>query len=561
MGEPKSYSSQPPASSVEQKPPADGGNNPQPFHFWMIIFSLCLLAFISALDVMIITTALPTIIADVGGSTQYVWIANSFVIASTVLQPLVGQLANVLGRKPPTVTSIALFIVGSAMAGAAHGPGLLIAGRSVQGIGAGGMYVLIDIVCCDLVPLRERGKYLGIVNSTAAIAAAIGPVIGGALAQANWRWIFFMNIPICAVPLTALLLFMRMKKGESNGQSRILQIDYVGNIIFVPSMIALIFGLVTGDIQYPWSSWRIILPIVIGGIGWIVFHVYQHFAAYPSVPSRLFGNRTSAAAFGLTFLTSIITQGISYFLPVYFQSVQGVTAFRSGVWFLPLAIGTLVSAVIAGVLLSQFGTYRPLHAVAFACSILAFGLLTTLDGNTPNVAWAFFELIAAAGAGIPVSSLLPAIMAALPESDVAASTAVFSFIKTFGYIWGVTIPSVIFNAVIDKNLGLISSEEIRGQLRNGGAYSFASQGHRVEHEVDPALWSEVERVYLLGLDAIWWFCLAIAAIGFICVGLERGLTLRTELETEYGLDDGKPKENGSQEEDGYPLTDIAQQTS
>ena len=551
----------PSASSVDPKLAAESpATKTQQFRFWTIIFSLCLLAFISALDAMIITTALPTIVADIGGSKQYVWIANSFVIASTVLQPLVGQLANVLGRKPPSLVSVALFIIGSAVAGAAHTPGMLIAGRSVQGVGAGGMYVLIDIVCCDLVPLRERGKYLGIVNSTAAIAAAIGPVIGGALAQANWRWIFFMNIPICAVPLTALLLFMRMKRGERTGKSRARQIDYVGNLIFVPSMIALIFGLVTGDIEYPWSSWRVILPLVIGGVGWIVFHVHQHFASYPSVPSRLFGNRTSATAFGLTFLTSVTTQAISYFLPVYFQSVQGVTAFRSGVWFLPLAIGTLVSAVVAGVLLSQFGAYRPLHAAAFACSILAFGLLTTLDGNTPTVAWTFFELIAAIGAGVPVSTLLPAVMAALPESDVAASTAVFSFIKTFGYIWGVTIPSVIFNSVINRNLDHITSEDLRDQLRDGAAYSFASQGHLIEHEVDPVLWGEVEEVYLRALDAIWWFSLAIAVIGFLCVGLERGLSLRTELDTEYGLDDGKPEaKNHHQEEDGVPLTDVTRQ--
>ncbi|RYP83582.1 hypothetical protein DL769_001336 [Monosporascus sp. CRB-8-3] len=516
-------------------------NKIQQTRFWIIIFSLSLLAFISALDVMIITTALPTIVAEIGGTSQFVWIANSFVIASCVLQPLIGQLANILGRKTPTVVSVAAFIVGSTMAGSANGPDLLIAGRTIQGVGAGGMYVLIDIVCCDLVPLRERGKYLGIVNSTAAIAAAIGPVIGGVMAASNWRWIFYMNIPICAVPFVALLLFMRMKKAESGNQPKLRQIDFIGNVLFIPSMVAVIFGLVTGGIEFPWSSWRVILPLVIGAVGWIAFHIHQHFAIYPSVPSRLFGNRTSAAAFALTFLTSVITQAISYFLPVYFQSLQGNTVDRSGVNFLPLAIGTLVSAVVAGVLLSRFGTYRFMHAVSFACSILACGLLTTLDGNTPTVAWAFFELIAAAGAGIPVSTLLPAIMAALPESDVAASTAAFSFIKTFGYIWGVTIPSVVFNAVVNNNLGIVTSTEVRDQLANGGAYSFASRAHHLERVLDASLWSQVETVFVRGLDAIWWFSLAVAIIGLFTVGLERRLELRTELDTEYGLDDARPK--------------------
>lgn len=155
------------------------------FRFWAIFVALCLLAFISALDVAIITTALPSITADIGGASQYVWIANSFVIASSVLQPLTGQLANILGRRTPLVASTLLFALGSGIAGGAKNPEMLISGRCVQGIGAGGIYVLLDIVCCDLVPLRERGKYLGLMFSWSGLAAALGPVLGGVLADAN----------------------------------------------------------------------------------------------------------------------------------------------------------------------------------------------------------------------------------------------------------------------------------------------------------------------------------------------------------------------------------------
>lgn len=143
--------------------------------FWMTIVALSLLSFISALDVTIIATALPLISEEIGGARDYVWIANSFVFASAVLQPLIGQLANILGRKLPLITSILLFMLGSGLAGGARNPAMLITGRTVQGLGAGGIYVLIEIVCCDLVPLRERGKYLAIVNVWAAVAAALGP--------------------------------------------------------------------------------------------------------------------------------------------------------------------------------------------------------------------------------------------------------------------------------------------------------------------------------------------------------------------------------------------------
>ncbi|KAI1455401.1 major facilitator superfamily domain-containing protein [Annulohypoxylon moriforme] len=224
------------------------------FRFWGTFVALCLLSFISALDVAIITTALPDITASVGGASQYVWIANSFVVASAVLQPLTGQLANALGRRGPLIVLTALFALGSGVSGGARNAAMLIAGRVVQGVGAGGINVLLDIVCCDLVPLRERGKYLGLMFSWSGVAAALGPPVGGALAQSNWRWIFWLNLPVCGLALVALLFFMRVKTGGpisadpgvQAGQSekgkhrrimveRLKRLDYLGNALFTLS--------------------------------------------------------------------------------------------------------------------------------------------------------------------------------------------------------------------------------------------------------------------------------------------------------------------------------------
>jgi MFS family permease len=172
--------------TAHRDPPLKSSHGPR---FWGIFVSLCLLSFISALDVAIITTALPKVTADIGSTEQdYVWIANSFVVASSVVQPLCGQLADIFGRRIPLLVSTMLFALGSGIAGGANSVDMMIAGRTVQGVGAGGVYVLLDIVCCDLVPLRERGKYLGLMNSWAGVAAGIGPVVGGVLADSNWRW-------------------------------------------------------------------------------------------------------------------------------------------------------------------------------------------------------------------------------------------------------------------------------------------------------------------------------------------------------------------------------------
>ncbi|KAI5865349.1 MFS general substrate transporter [Durotheca rogersii] len=522
--------------------------------FWGIFASLCILAFICALDVIIISTALPTITAVIGGGSQYVWIANSFVVASAVVQPLVGQLADIFGRQNPLIACTALFVLGSGIAGGASSAAMLIGGRTVQGVGAGGLYVLLDIVCCDLVPLRERGKYVGLMNSFAGVAAALGPPVGGAIAQTDWRWIFYLNIPICGVALCGTFLFMRMKKGSQSqhtGKSRLLRIDYVGNSIFIPSAIAVLLGLVMGGVDHPWSSWQVILPLVLGGVGWIAFHIQQKFTSHPSLPGHLFGHRTSAIGLILTFISSVVVQAIGYFLPVYFQALKGATVLESGTFFLPYAIGTLFFAVIGGILLAKLGNYKILHIVAFGLSSLGLGVFTLLDGKTPKVAWVFFELISSAGLGITVSTMLPAIMSALAEADVASITAAYSFIKTFGYVWGVTIASVIFNAAVNANLALVSDPAVRDRLRDGQAYAFASEVHsaRQAGRYSPQLWDEVGQVYARSLRVIWWTCLGFSLVGLLLVFGERTHELRDELETEYGLEE-KEKEMAATAKDG-----------
>ncbi|KAI3317914.1 MFS general substrate transporter [Xylariaceae sp. AK1471] len=522
--------------------PVDG--NPKPTkafsrssRFWGSFSALCILAFISALDVAIITTALPSIVSAVGGATQYVWIANSFILASSVLQPLYGQAADIFGRQTPLLISTALFTIGSGIAGGAVNPAMLIAGRTVQGTGACGLYVLTDIVCCDLVPLRERGKYVGIMNAFAGLAAAIGPVLGGTLASANWRWIFYLNIPVSGIALGMIMFFMRLETGRYSAldiKSKFKRIDYIGIVIFVPSIVSLLYGLISGGVVYPWSSWRVILPIVLGVAGWVVFHVQQAHAVFASVPPSLFTNRTSATAYALTFSSSTLVQTVAYFLPIYFQGVKAISPLLSGVYFLPFAIGTLVSAVVGGVALSKIGAYKPFHAAAFALSTIGFGLFTLLSPRTPTVAWVFFQLIASVGAGFPLATLLPAIMVALSESTVASATAAYAFIKTFGYIWGVVIPSIIFNAAFNANLALISSAQLRSQLRDGAAYAYAAELHRFT--LSRELRDEVIGVYVKSLKVIWWTGLGISLASFLLVWIQKELELRTELDTEYGLE-------------------------
>lgn len=349
-----------------------------------------------------------------------------------------------------------------------------------------------------------------------------------------------MNIPICSVALGFILIFMRVKKGpQTPSQSKIHQMDWLGNAIFIPSMISLLLGLVMGGIQHPWSSWRIILPIVLGIIGWIMFHIQQSLPVtkWPSVPARLFTNRTSATGFILTFLASVMVQSVAYFLPVWFQAVLSNSVLQAGVNFLPMAISTLFFAIVGGVLLSKFGAYRPLHAVSFALSATGFGLLTILTPSPER--WATFQLIVGAGLGITQSTMLPAIMAGLPESDVAASAAVYCFVRTFGFIWGVTMPSIIFNATFNKYVTHISSVSLQDRFRDGAAYSYASQLHLLRGGLSDQLWSEIVIVYTKSLNVVWWVGMGLSIASLIAVAGEEGIELRSELETEYGIEEQK----------------------
>ncbi|KAI9662177.1 MAG: hypothetical protein M1831_002873 [Alyxoria varia] len=522
------------------------------WRFWTILLSLCLVAFISSVDATIVTTALPTIIREIGGvESQYVWIANSFVFASTAPQPLFAQISNIFGRRNPMLVAVSLFMLGSGVAAGARDVPMLIAGRTVQGLGTGGIYVLLDILICDLVPLRERGKYLSIVLSTAAIGVTVGPLIGGALAEANWRWIFYLNLPVAGVALVSIFLFLNVQYTRSPSWARALsRVDLLGNAIFIPSIVALLLGLVQGGVQHPWDSYKIVVPLVLGLLGWAAFHIHQAspLCKEASMPPRIFANRTSAACFLLTFLALMLQQAVAYFLPVYFQGVLGASPLRAGVYFLPFTIAIIPSSIIGGLVMSKTGVYRPLHAASFALTAIGLGLFSLLDDASAKAAWACFQIIAAAGSGVAVSTLLPAILAALPESDVAVATGAFSFVRSFAFVWGVTLPSIIFNGQFNRHAGWIGDAGVRATLDDGAAYEYVSGGYVRGLAGDSK--QEVVRVYVEVLRTVWRVGIAFACLGFLCVFVEKHVPLRKELDTEFGLDQGGQKGQNSDDDLG-----------
>ncbi|KAH8900445.1 MFS general substrate transporter [Thozetella sp. PMI_491] len=536
--------------ATADKPAGPGEDPPQFKPSWRvlsIIVVLSLLSFMAAVDSTIVTTSLPTITGEIGGADLYAWIANSYLFACTAPQPFYAQVANVVGRKNPMLVGIAFFALGSGLAGGAGNPTVMIVGRTIQGLGSGGLYVLSDIIVCDIIPPRSRGPYLSVVLGMAAVGSTIGPILGGAIVAENWRWIFWINLPISAVGLIAILFFLDTNyKRSPTWLHALARIDFAGNAIFIPSMVSIYFALISGGVQYPWNSWRIIMPFVLGICGWIAFHVYQasRFCKEPTMPPRLFKHRTSAGGYLAMFLSSITLMAFNYFLPLYFLAVLGVSPLTSGVYYLPFALGILPFGGMSGAILSKLGVYRPLHWAGFTACAVGFGLLSTLSESSITAAWVCFQLIVSAGAGMIFTAALPTTLAPLPESDVAVATGTYSFVRSFGMVWGLTIASATFDNQINAHLDLIDDLATRSLLVDGQAYSFATGPYM--SSLPASTKAEVVHVFVAALRVVWLVMAAVSCVGFFSVFIQKHVPLRKEHETEFGVTEKSHERSGAE---------------
>lgn len=527
---------------------ADFKNTTHSWRFWAILASLSISGLLSAIEGTIITSALPTIIADLGGGELYLWIANAFFLASVATLPLYGQASDILGRRWLMLSAVALFTLGSGLSGGASSMKMLIAARTVQGLGGGGINMLIELIVTDLVPLRERGKYMPVVLIASLLGAALGPFIGGVItSNTTWRWIFYLNVPIGGVALVLLFFFLHTNyQSDQTMARRFVRIDFSGNAIFITTITAVLLALTWGGTLYAWSNFRVILPLVLGFLGlglFVAFEWTPRLCPEPSFPQVLLANRTSSAALALTLIHSMMTYWIFYFLPIYFQAVQNSSPERSGVQTLPIFVGILPFAMAGGLLLSKTGRYKQMHFAGFALLAVAYGLFSIMKPGSRTATWVCFQLLAAIGAGGLAGIILPAMQAPLDESHVATATGVWSFVRGFGAIWGVTIPSAVFNNKCDKLAKGLSDPKIAELLSGGKAYQYATAAF-VNGIKDEASRGEVVHLFTKSMQLVWLVGIAFAGIGFLITFVEKEVKLRDELDTKYGMKENAKGETG-----------------
>ncbi|EEA23758.1 hypothetical protein TMatcc_006831 [Talaromyces marneffei ATCC 18224] len=525
------------AEIAAQSPPRRG------WRFWAIMTSMAVASLLAGLDATSVSTAMPSIIYDLGTSQGYMWIANAYLLTTAAFTPIFGQTANIFGRRALTLFAIIIFAIGSAIAGPAPSLGALVAGRAIQGIGCGGINAMVEMVVCDLVPLRERGKFMGFIFAIYAISTTIGPIVGGAFAsRATWRWIFYLNLPLTGLTLVMVLVSLSaLPSGSSMSIRSLKRVDFSGNVLLVAAITSILLALTWGGGEHPWSSWRTILPLVLGLLGLPLFLLYETRVPEPTTPLRLFSNRTSLVGLWCAFLHNMLVFWILFILPIYFQAVMRFSAFRSGISILPTAAVCMPFTIVSGGIMTKIGRYCPLLMAGFVLFPVALGLFTKLDQNSTTGYWTGTQVIGAVAIGVIIPVTLPTILTPLPESDVAVATATWAFMRGFGTIWGVAIPLAIFNSKVDSLAAVRLSDnwEARTELSNGGAYTLAAGGFLypvLGLEDDPDLEATIKSIYVDSLKLCWQVGLGFALLGFLLTFVAKELHMRTELETEFGLE-------------------------
>lgn len=351
----------------------------------------------------------------------------------------------------------------------------------------------------------------------------------------------------------ALWVFLRTRHTRDSVGNQIKRVDLGGNALLVASVVAVLVALTWGGTEYDWSSYKTLVPLVLGLVGNGAFLCLESTTLIPepTMPLRLFSNRTSLGAFAIASLHAMLTNFTVYFLPVYFQGVLATGPTQSGVNLLPLPFVTMPFAILAGVGTTKLGRYRPFFFVGTALLALTYGLFTRLDEGSSKAYWAGVECIASAGLGVLTTTTWPAVQAPLEEVDQAISTAAWGFVRSYGYVWGVAIPAAIFNARVNELAGAeILDQTVLESLVNGGAYELVSIGGGTAAQGwSPELRAQITGIYVQALKRCWQVAMGFALLGFLISFVVKDVPLREVLETEYGLEppgqDGPTKSNVS----------------
>jgi EmrB/QacA subfamily drug resistance transporter len=474
--------------------------------FYVIFVAIAFTMFLGALDQTIVSTALPTIVGDLGGVAHLSWVVTAYLVASTAAMPIVGKLGDLVGRKSVLQGSIVIFLLGSLLCAEAHSMTQLVIFRGIQGIGGGGLMVGAQASIGDLVSPRERGRYMGIIGAVFALSSIAGPLIGGLLVQhSSWRWIFYLNIPLGVVMLAVLQFRMHLPRATARPR-----IDWAGAVLLVTATVALILTLTLGGIEYGWGS-LMILGLATLTIALVtMFVLWERRAAEPVMPPRLFARRTITVGSATSFMIGIALFGSITFVPLYFQLVKGATPTASGLLLIPMMGGFLSASTLSGRWISKHGRYRVFPIVGTAIGSIGLLLLTQLQATTSYGISALLLLIAGVGIGMVMQVLVLAVQNDAEPRDIGAATSSNAFFRTIGASVGVALFGSVFASRLTDGVEKIPG--IAGQIDLTGGVRVSPEAVR---SLPPAVRDQFLDVFMHALSGAFLLGAIAAAIAFV----------------------------------------------
>src|SRR5512133_2165400 len=429
---------------------AERGAELPPKRIWTIFSGLMLALLLAALDQTIVSTALPTIVRELGGAAHLSWVVTAYMLASTVTTPMWGKLGDLVGRKTLFLLAIVIFLVGSVLCGTSQNMVELILYRAIQGLGGGGLMVLSQAIIGDVVSPRERGKYQGAFGAVFGVSSVAGPLLGGFFVDNfSWRWVFYVNVPIGIVAL--IVVAVVLPKTKVAGRPII---DYAGIGLLAGAATCVVLVTSFAGSLWAWDSGQVVAAI----LGFIILVVrvimVEQRVPEPVMPLRLFRNKVFATSSGIGFVVGFAMFGAITFLPLYMQRVQGVSATESGLRLIPMMAGLLLTSLASGQIISRTGRYKLFPILGCGCFTVGLFLLSRMNEHTGVIESSLYMFVLGVGLGMVMQVLVLAVQNAVEYRDLGTATSAATFFRTIGSCIGVAVFGTVFTTQLTKHLAI-----------------------------------------------------------------------------------------------------------